>query len=252
MTATRDKFGRPIVVVTGMGVVTSLGAGKADNWTRLTAGESGIRSITRFPTDGLKTTLAGTIDFVAVEPFSSTGLSEQLGVLVAEEAVAQAGIGTKGDFPGRCFSPFHLSKSSGRNGWNWDVRPERRRSTMTPCSASAAAEKFTAYHRRFLFGSVSDHLAETFGTKGSPISLSTACASGATAIQLGVEAIRRGEGGRGPVRRNRRLGQPGRHCPVFPAVGAVDPERAASGCVQTVLEESRRLCDGGRRRRTGA
>jgi 3-oxoacyl-[acyl-carrier-protein] synthase II len=31
------------------------------------------------------------------------------------------------------------------------------------------------------------------GTKGSPISLSTACASGATSIQLGVEAIRRGE-----------------------------------------------------------
>jgi len=44
-----------------------------------------------------------------------------------------------------------------------------------------------------MFGSVAGHLAETFGTKGSPISLSTACASGATAIQLGVEAIRRGE-----------------------------------------------------------
>jgi 3-oxoacyl-[acyl-carrier-protein] synthase II len=44
-----------------------------------------------------------------------------------------------------------------------------------------------------MFGSVASHLAETFGTKGSPISLSTACASGATAIQLGVEAIRRGE-----------------------------------------------------------
>src|SRR6201999_964738 len=38
-----------------------------------------------------------------------------------------------------------------------------------------------------------DYLVEKFGTKGSPISLSTACASGATAIQLGVEAIRRGE-----------------------------------------------------------
>ncbi len=36
-------------------------------------------------------------------------------------------------------------------------------------------------------------LAERFGTKGSPISLSTACASGASAIQLGIEAIRRGE-----------------------------------------------------------
>jgi 3-oxoacyl-[acyl-carrier-protein] synthase II len=36
-------------------------------------------------------------------------------------------------------------------------------------------------------------VAERFGTKGSPISLSTACASGASAIQLGIEAIRRGD-----------------------------------------------------------
>jgi 3-oxoacyl-[acyl-carrier-protein] synthase II len=40
---------------------------------------------------------------------------------------------------------------------------------------------------------VHEALAEKFGTKGSPISLSTACASGASSIQLGVEAIRRGE-----------------------------------------------------------
>jgi 3-oxoacyl-[acyl-carrier-protein] synthase II len=53
--------------------------------------------------------------------------------------------------------------------------------------------KFAPYHRRFMFGSVASYLAEKIGTKGSPISLSTACASGATAIQLGVEAIRRGE-----------------------------------------------------------
>ena len=53
--------------------------------------------------------------------------------------------------------------------------------------------KFAPLHHRFMFGSVAAHLAEIFGTKGSPISLSTACASGATSIQLGVEAIRRGE-----------------------------------------------------------
>jgi 3-oxoacyl-[acyl-carrier-protein] synthase II len=58
MSAPRDKLGRPIAVVTGMGVVTSLGAGKRDNWDRLTAGESGIRTVTRFPIDGLKTTMA--------------------------------------------------------------------------------------------------------------------------------------------------------------------------------------------------
>ena len=39
MVAIHDKFGRPVVVVTGSGLVTSLGAGKADNWKRLTAGE---------------------------------------------------------------------------------------------------------------------------------------------------------------------------------------------------------------------
>src|SRR6266576_2917223 len=103
MTATRDKFGRPIVVVTGMGVVTSLGSGKADNWKKLSAGESGIRTITRFPTDGLKTTMAGTIDFVPVEPFSSTDLSERLADIAAEEAIAQSAIGSKGDFPGPLF-----------------------------------------------------------------------------------------------------------------------------------------------------
>jgi len=65
MSAPRDKFGRPIVVVTGMGVVTSLGAGKKDNWTRLTAGESGIRTVTRFPIDGLKSTMAGTVESIS-------------------------------------------------------------------------------------------------------------------------------------------------------------------------------------------
>jgi 3-oxoacyl-[acyl-carrier-protein] synthase II len=194
MAAPRDKLGRPVVVVTGMGIVTSLGSGKADNWKKLTAGESGIRTITRFPTDGLKTTMAGTVDFIPVEPFSSTDLSERLGDIAAEEAIAQAGIGTKGDFPGPLFlavAPVEVE---------WPQRKEVARALggnveidydtlLRVCGGG----KFTRHHRRFLFGSVADHLAETFGTKGSPISLSTACASGASAIQLGVEAIRRGE-----------------------------------------------------------
>jgi 3-oxoacyl-[acyl-carrier-protein] synthase II len=194
MTKTRDKFGRPIVVVTGMGVVTSLGAGKTDNWTKLTAGESGIRTITRFPIDGLRTTMAGTVDFVPVEPFCSTVLGEKLADLAAEEAIAQSAIGTKGDFPGPLFlavAPVELE---------WLQRQELARATGANGAidydvllGASGGGRFSAYHHRFLFGSVADHLAETFGTKGSPISLSTACASGASAIQLGVETIRRGE-----------------------------------------------------------
>ena len=52
MAETDDKAGRPIVVVTGMGIVTSLGTGVEDNWRKLTAGESGIRPIGRFATEG--------------------------------------------------------------------------------------------------------------------------------------------------------------------------------------------------------
>jgi 3-oxoacyl-[acyl-carrier-protein] synthase II len=193
MTAPRDKFGRPIVVVTGMGILTSLGAGKTDNWAKLTAGESGIRTVTRFPIDGLKTTMAGTVDFVTVEPFSSTGLTERLAELACEEALEQSGIGSKGNFPGPLFlavapvevewpQRLELGRAVGKQDLDYD--------DLLQVSGGG---KFVPYHRRFMFGSVAGHLAERFGTKGSPISLSTACASGATAIQLGVEAIRRGE-----------------------------------------------------------
>src|SRR3954452_5357930 len=103
MAASQDKFGRPVVVVTGMGIMTSLGAGKTDNWAKLSAGESGIRTITRFPIDGLRTTMAGTVDFVSVEPSSSTALTEKLGDMAAREPIAQSGIGRKGDFPGPLF-----------------------------------------------------------------------------------------------------------------------------------------------------
>jgi len=193
MAAPRDKFGRPIVVVTGMGVVTSLGAGKTDNWAKLTAGESGIRTVTRFPIDGLKSTMAGTIDFLTVEPASSTALTERLADIATEEALEQSGIGCRGDFPGPLFlavAPVEVE---------WPQRIEVGRAVGKPdfdvndMLGISGGGKFAPYHHRFMFGSVAQHLAEKFGTKGSPISLSTACASGATAIQLGVEAIRRGE-----------------------------------------------------------
>ena len=187
----KDKLGRPIVVVTGLGVITSLGAGKTDNWAKLTAGESGIRAITRFPTDGLRTRIAGTIDYLP-ETICSAQLSESFADLAAAEAISQSGIGSKGDFPGPLFlavppieldwkQRFEVGAKSAGNG------------EITYSDLLRVSSEFPKYHSRFLFGSVADHVADKFGTKGSPISLSTACASGASAIQLGVEAIRRGE-----------------------------------------------------------
>ncbi len=195
MSSHLDKQGRPVVVVTGMGVVTSLGAGKTDNWAKLTAGESGIKRISRFPVDGLKTTIAGQIDFVPLEPFGSTEMGERLAIMAIEEAVEQSALGTKGNFPGPLFlavAPVefewsHREDFANASGSNGDAVG------YSDLLRAAATGQFKAIHERCLFGSVAEHLADHFGTKGSPISLSTACASGASAIQLGVEAIRRGE-----------------------------------------------------------
>lgn len=189
-----DHLGRPIVVVTGMGVLTSLGQGQADNWNALTSGVSGIRRISRFPIDGLRTTIAGTIDFVSVKDMSAPALSQRLAELVIEEAIAEASIGSIGDFPGPLFlalppvelewtQRFALAAASGAND----------SVTYDDLSRVAGNGSFAPYYRRFLFGSVGENLADRFGTKGSPVATSTACASGGTAIQLGVEAIRRGE-----------------------------------------------------------
>jgi 3-oxoacyl-[acyl-carrier-protein] synthase II len=182
MASFRDKAGRPVVVVTGMGVVTSLGAGKTDNWNKLTAGESGIRAIKRFSTEGLRTRIAGTVDFVPVDPLTSPALASRLADMAAEEAIAQSGIGAKGHFPG----PLFLAVAPVEVEW-----PQRQE--LAKASGANEAVTYTDFHERFMFVSVADGLASKYGTEGAPISLSTACASGASAIQLGLEAIRRGE-----------------------------------------------------------
>ena len=191
MPSSNDRKGRPTVVVTGCGVITSLGAGKTDNWAKLTGGESGIRVITRFPTDGLRTRIAGTIDFVPAQS-PTAALTERFAELAAEEAIAEAGIGAKGDFPG----PLFLAVPPIEVEWTQRIEIAAKtgtNDTVTYNDLLRASPNFAGYHDRFMIGSVAGHLADKFGSKGSPISLSTACASGATAIQLGVEAIRRGE-----------------------------------------------------------
>jgi 3-oxoacyl-[acyl-carrier-protein] synthase II len=47
------------VVVTGLGMVTPLAGDVGHNWSRLTAGESGIRKITNFDTTELTAKIAG-------------------------------------------------------------------------------------------------------------------------------------------------------------------------------------------------
>jgi 3-oxoacyl-[acyl-carrier-protein] synthase II len=113
----RDSKGRPLVAVTGCGVITSLGRGKEDNWRALTEGRSGIRQIKRFVTEGLRTTIAGTVDFLAVSPFSAPALTIAMATAAAEEALAQAELARTESFPG----PLCLATPPAELEW-----PQRR------------------------------------------------------------------------------------------------------------------------------
>ena len=188
----RDHLGRPVVVVTGLGLATPLGFGREDNWRRLCAGESGIREITRFPTEGLRTRIAGTIDALDIDPMSAPELSLRLAETAIEEAVAQAAT-AKADFPG----PLFLAVPPVEMEWShkFDVRSAVDTEATGYAAMLEACRKtrFERMHELIQFARTADRLQERFGTRGLPISLSTACASGATAVQMGAEAIRRGD-----------------------------------------------------------
>ncbi|WP_336277113.1 beta-ketoacyl-ACP synthase [Bartonella sp. CB178] len=188
-----DHLGRPFVAITGTGVVTSLGQGKYENWKKLINGVSGIHKITRFPVEGLSTRIAGTIDFLKESSLGASVLSEKLADLAAKEALEQAVLNEE-SFDGPLFlaappieleweSRFSLSQEGG-----FDNEPSYEQ-ILEVCRNKLHETLFETTQ----FGAIAEKLQKKFGTKGIPVTLSTACASGATAIQLGVEAIRRGE-----------------------------------------------------------
>ncbi|TNB46553.1 beta-ketoacyl-ACP synthase [Martelella lutilitoris] len=187
-----DHLGRPLVAVTGMGVVTSLGRGLKDNWEKLTGGVSGIHAISRFPTDHLSTRIAGTVDFIPSDQ-NPVARSYAFAEATIEEALAMAGL--SGDFD----APLFLAAPPVEPEWSmrFDLAdrappPSEDNDAYIRFLAAMREKADPAFHEAVMFGSISERIADRFGTRGLPVTLSTACASGATAIQLGVEAIRQG------------------------------------------------------------
>lgn len=189
-----DHKGRPVIVVTGYGLVTSLGRGVKDNWASLTAGKSGITKVDRFSTEGLRTVIAGTVNFMEPEEISAPGISYAMAEATAAEALEMADF-NQGNFPG----PLYFAAPPVELEWQHrfaildDYKGDQ--TGYDALLSSARAKKYQKTHDLVQLGTIAFRLAEKYGTKGLPISLSTACASGATAIQQGIEALRRGDTG---------------------------------------------------------
>jgi len=91
------------VVITGMGTVNPMAKTVSDTWDAILAGQSGIRTITRFDTTDLKTHIAGEVlDFDYSLYFSEEmqkkgrrmALFSKYAVAATKEAVEQAGLET--------------------------------------------------------------------------------------------------------------------------------------------------------------
>lgn len=86
------------VVITGLGVVSSVGTGVDKFWNALISGQSGISKVTQFPADDLRCQIAGEIKDFDIADFISTKEARRLDVFchyaigAADEALAQAGL----------------------------------------------------------------------------------------------------------------------------------------------------------------
>jgi 3-oxoacyl-[acyl-carrier-protein] synthase II len=183
------------VAVTGVGVVTALGSGREENWRRLTGGEPGVHAITRFDTAEMPTRFAACVTSMGTDDMPSYARTYEMADHVAAEAMSQSGLGRPECARGRIF----LAVSPGEV--EWDARLACRRSSAVrdrPPSIFEMLREAPEELRARLFRSglvtiLGDQLAALYGMEQPSLAVNTACASGASAIDLAVHAIRRKE-----------------------------------------------------------
>ncbi len=173
------------VVVTGLGLVTPLGAGTAINWQRLVAGQSGLRSITRIPVDDLPARIAGQIpmgtgegdfDVDSVVPAKERRRMDDFivyGLGAAAEAVADSGW-TPEDDEARCRTGVMIGAGIGGLSAIAD--------TAVLLHESGPRKVSPFFIPSALINLVSGHVSIRYGFKGPNHAVVTACASGAHAI----------------------------------------------------------------------
>jgi 3-oxoacyl-[acyl-carrier-protein] synthase II len=184
---------RPDVCVTGMGIATSLGLGKEENWVAFAAGRSGVRAITRFDTRGLRTIIGATIDYRDLADLPFVCRTEEIAKMVLGEALDQAGL-PKGDVRAPLFVGIPPAEMSWRQRLALVLEAGKRLPVnYEALIATTRGGKYANLHERYLLGGITTRLADQFGASGAPVTVNTACATGASCIQLGTEAIRRGE-----------------------------------------------------------
>ena len=110
MSSYTDHLGRPLVAVTGIGMVTSLGVGKQDNWEALTSGRLAGAGLDVFEAEPPEGSPLLELDNVLLAPHAA-GMDQAAEHLMGERCVANilAIVGGKDPGAGYVLNPEVLS-----------------------------------------------------------------------------------------------------------------------------------------------
>jgi len=177
-------------VVTGLGVVTSLGRDVGVFWDRLVRGDSGVGPITLFDTSGYRVQFGGEVPWEPEKENISNAKElrrldrfAQFALAAAIDAVADSGIGFADEDPYRC----GVAIGSGIGGLNeFEAQHERL--------LTKGSDKVSPFFiPKLLLNTASGHVSTLFGVKGTNIAAATACASASNSIGSALRAIQYGD-----------------------------------------------------------
>jgi beta-ketoacyl-acyl-carrier-protein synthase II len=181
------------VVVTGMGAVTPFGVGVAPLWNGVRAGHSGIdwiKSLGELDPENYPVRYAGEVAGFDVDKLlakhSEVRLekSVQMGLVAAQEALAQAGL--LNDAVREEANPIAVLAGSGHGPCHELDVPYEAYFTRGPRAVRPTSIP------KAMFNSLSSQLSIHFGLTGANHVIASACTSGTAAIGLGTLFIRQG------------------------------------------------------------
>ncbi len=173
------------VVITGLGVVTSLSCQVEDLWARVLKGESGIHNLRLFDTGPHKVKFGGEVydwttgDYISPKDAKRLDRFTQFAMVAAIDAVKNSGIDFSKEDPFRC----GVILGSGIGGLHEIETQVERLLHKGPDKVSA----FTI--PKLMVNAASGQVSIQYGLRGPNYAVATACASATNAIGDAFKAI---------------------------------------------------------------
>ena len=177
------------VVISGLGVVTSLSCKVDDLWARVLAGESGIHPIRLFDVSDFKVTIGGDIydwnpsDYIDPKELKRLDRFTQFAIVAATDAVADSGI----DFSSMDSFRSGVILGSGIGGLSTIEEQMSRLMTKGPNRVSPLTIP------KLMLNAAGGNISIKYGIRGPNYTVATACASATNALGDALKCIQYGD-----------------------------------------------------------